>query len=505
MLRITRRRTLGLLGGLAAATAGAAVGFPYITRARHPKEAILLIIADAMRADKVGKVVNGMEVTPRLNALAAESACFTQAHSSAPWTKTSVASILSGRYAPYHAVEHHCFTLPDVPTIPSYLKTRGYYTAAVQTNAWLEPELRKSQNDPASPCGFDKPFDLYRYKKHAGTPDKKNMGMAYARADTVNASFRRLVEKRFRRLGIAAPLFAYLHYMDTHQPWLATSPTLFTGRFHAPAVARATPAEVLRNDWQVMNKVLFDHQTPNAEETAVIEAVNDEAAAYLDAKVGKILDFLKNRGIYDQTSIIFTSDHGTELYEHGVLGHGRNLYNPALRVPLIIKRPGLQPLAIDKRVPNTAIFATIADWFNDPQNDNSPLVPLQQYIANPALPHFPIYANFKGSGKIILPDSTAAIEDHATGKTLFFNIENDPAELHPLPADQEASKQLARLDAFSRNSAKSDNVSPALTTHPWQFAKDIDELRKKGVIEVTNVEALSDDRKQQLKALGYLN
>ncbi len=322
MTTVTRRNLLraGIVagvGGTIGTTAAAMrnMGFPYISK--HSREHIILIIADAMRGDKIGKVVNGMEVTPNLNRLAQEEVCFSHAYSECSWTKPSMASILTGQYPQYHGVEGGALTIPEIPTIASFLKGKGYATFAIQTNPWLarnKPKSEKPEDKSARHTwGFGAYFDLYLYRYTGGLSKRKDtMNSAYAYADNVRRHFVNIAPQ----LEADAPLFTYLHFMDTHEPWLLECPTEFTGRFHEDGLLEThDAAEIYRNDLEVVKKLVFDHAEPTEEDKLTIAAVNDEAAANLDNEIGKLLSWLKATGQYDNETLILTADHGDELYD----------------------------------------------------------------------------------------------------------------------------------------------------------------------------------------------
>ena len=485
------------MGGAAAAGAfAAAAGFPMLFRRR--KENILLIVLDAERGDKIGKAVNGAEVTPFQNRLAAEGVYCTQAFSATPWTKSSVASILAGQYPPYHGIEDFCYTLPNIPTLTSFLKGQGYFTFAVQTNPWLEGEINAGDVKKAKVgYGFNEPFDVYRYEGTSGT---------YASADKVKESFWRILKIQMPLLGAAQPFFAYLHFMDTHEPWLGEAPTEFTGRFHSPELTRKLGAAgVFEKDKEVIAKLRADKSSASDEDKAILQAVNDEAAAYLDSRLEEMLARLEKDGAYENTTVILTADHGDELLEHGCIGHCQNLYNTALAVPLILRRRGLPAAKVEKRVSNAMIFATVREWFGQGDPPNATLFSLMPYARDSRLDHCPVYANFNGDGKVILPDGREALRLRG-GVTQFFELNGDPGEKRPLASDGAALAKLDGMESTMRRFAAEDKVARdgyPPSTHPWQDVRDA-HGESRAPIKVTNTQGMSEERRRQLEALGYI-
>lgn len=142
---LSRRRLLQ-----AAGVAAAAAGLPLVGCSRQPSAPpnIILVVSDAMRADRFGLLRDGKSITPNLDQLAAEGALYTECYSPSSWTKTSMASILTGAYPPYHGVLPRHTTIPkNCDTVADMLKRNGYGTWAVQTNPWLAPVARARGSD----------------------------------------------------------------------------------------------------------------------------------------------------------------------------------------------------------------------------------------------------------------------------------------------------------------------------------------------------------------------
>jgi len=93
----------------------------------------------------------------------------------------------------------------------------------------------------------------------------------------------------------------------------------------------------------------------------------DSTIRYVDSEVGKLFETLKKMGVYDSSFIIFTSDHGEALYEHGTWGHGQNVYEETSRVPLIMKFPAKMKLKgrIERITQLADIFPTFAALFGE--------------------------------------------------------------------------------------------------------------------------------------------
>ena len=144
-----------------------------------------------------------------------------------------------------------------------------------------------------------------------------------------------------RRPEPRRPFFAFLNYMDAHSPYL-----LPPGTSNPLGSAPRTNAELrfLAEGWPEANK----RRIPLAAQIVAIDAY-DNCLAYLDERLGELIDDLERRGVLDQTLVIVTADHGEGLGEHGLFDHGETLYRTEIRVPLLFVLPaerGRSPVTV---------------------------------------------------------------------------------------------------------------------------------------------------------------
>jgi arylsulfatase A-like enzyme/Flp pilus assembly protein TadD len=258
------------------------------------RPSLLLVTLDTTRADRLGCYGYRQAETPRLDRLAAEGWLAVHAVAVAPLTLPSHASILTGLYPPRHGVRDNAdFRLPDgVTTLAEHLKRQGYSTAAVVGSLVLTASLGLNQgfdayNEPGMPRGAAPDGRLALYRPIVERPASEVTDAAIAALD---------------RIGGGA-FFLWVHYYDPHHPY--SPPPPYAARF--------------------------------------AERPYDGEIASTDAQLGRLLDDLSRRGVLDRTLVVATADHGESLGEHGEKTHGLLLYDADIRVPLLLRLPGVIP------------------------------------------------------------------------------------------------------------------------------------------------------------------
>lgn len=288
-----------------------------------PAPTILLIVLDTLRADHLSLYGYGRPTSPVLAELAEEARVYTRARSTAPWTLPSHASLFTGLYPHQHGAhtrrgadgsKDYATPLDDeVTTLAELLSGRGYRTAAVVANeGFLHPRFR-----------LDQGFDVY---------------------DAGRGTVREINERALAWLdaqGAPLPVFLFLNYMDTHRPYNCSMREGFP--YHGGD--RTSGARMKR-----ARKILIDG-APELPADLVQELVDqyDTAIANLDEGLGELFDALRARGRWDNTLVVVTSDHGEFFGEHALVEHSKDVYEPVLSVPLIVRPPGGVPAERDER------------------------------------------------------------------------------------------------------------------------------------------------------------
>jgi arylsulfatase A-like enzyme len=324
-------------GRVASAQSGA---FP---ASKHPN--LLLIVMDTVRADHLSLNGYARDTTPRLKELAADAMVYRNAISASDITLTSHASIFTGMYPSWH----NAYSLPPAavygrelsaktPTLAELLRREGYETVGVAANLYLRADF-----------GLDRGFDTFRIPRPVpmlADDDRTMLRYPLRRAlawVTETAQFDRLFafgEEVNRELFAAldnrkrqpAPLFAFVNYMDAHYPYAPPAPydRMFPGK--RPRITQ----EHLGEDIDAIAR----GQEPQPWYRDHCESQYDGGIAYIDAQIGRIVDWLKLHNAYEQTMIVVTSDHGEAFGEKHRTGHANSPYQNLLHTALLVKYPG---------------------------------------------------------------------------------------------------------------------------------------------------------------------
>lgn len=266
---------------------------------------VLLITVDTLRADATGFGGNGRVATPALDRLAGAARVFPNAHAHNVVTLPSHANILTGRLPYEHGVRDNSgFVLPGgVPTAAEYLKDAGFATAAAVGAFPLDARF-----------GLARGFDLYDDRYPEGS-EVQGFGLVERRGDEVVAAG---LEWWRRHRGERR--FLWVHLFDPHAPYEPPEP--FASRYaDVPYLG-----EVAATDHFL---------APLLEEVLAADAA--------------------------PALVVFTSDHGESLGEHGELTHGLFAYEATLRVPLVVRAPGLAPGTVEAPARHVDVLPTLLD------------------------------------------------------------------------------------------------------------------------------------------------
>ncbi|HJO23653.1 MAG: sulfatase [Myxococcota bacterium] len=489
--RHRKRTVLLLLAGLAACT-------PEPEPLPNPQR-IVLVSLDTVRADALANP--SPEELPNLTALAAEGAHFSQAWAAASYTLPSHAAMLTGHDAAEHPLDaEHPSLDTDTPTLAERLRTAGFATAGFHEGGYLREGY-----------GFGRGFELYQLLPRRGMIQKT--------FDLVLDWIETHADERF---------FLFVHTYAAHDPYggwdtlRREHPEL--GLPAAPAV-RALADEYPDDDpaqLPPVHRQLFQLYNPLADRDRhrvdvvarrPVEAVAESPyfalgvaamrAGYaarvrsIDTAIGRLRERLEALGLWEDTLLVVTSDHGEAFYEHGQPWHGYSPYEEVLRVPWIISWPRLfadrGPVEIEAPVWHLDLVPTLLALVGlepdvslrghnlsgalaqteelESERDLFPLVlevdfldrePPRRVAIHPPLKFVPYHPRF-----------------HADGDQLF-DLETDPGETRNLLAAQPEEARKLRIAADAYEAGLRRPSAPA-TTGP--DAETFEDLRRLGYVE----------------------
>lgn len=311
---------------------------------------VLFIMVDTLRADHLRA-----GLTPNIDAMAADGVVFEQAFAQASWTRSSGASLWTSRLPSSHNADTKASRLSEDAVLWSEtLQDAGVTTGALVNNINLTESF-----------GFNQGFDTFLYE----SPDYSFGGTESVFALTFYKVVHKVAEKLFGGTKEVSSYYQpapvvladaqafieanadgrwalYVHLMEPHDPYfehpILTDPE--GAEFNGTGFARAEVEE------------------PDPSDADYLRAVYADEVRWLDREVAPFLEWLKAEGLYDDTVIVLTADHGEEFYEHGGWWHGTTLYDEQLHVPLVVKPAGnaLAGTVVPWQVRNIDVAPTLA-------------------------------------------------------------------------------------------------------------------------------------------------
>ncbi len=297
---------------------------------------IILIVIDTQRADHLTCYGYNRDTSPTLAEIAKNGVLFENAISPSSWTWPATASILTGLYPYTHGIinDESSYLVNSIKTLPELLQENHFTTIGITGN----PLVSKDKN-------FDQGFETF-------------WEMPWTRAEHFNHRFLKWLEGNKN-----LQFFAYLHYMDPHDPYGA--PGDFYDMFDPDYEGtydfgkRKGVSSAVNPLWEAIN-YKGEHLDYTERDIEHLAALYDGEIRYWDSQFAHLLDELRRQNVLHKTIIVITSDHGEEFLEHGKLKHGVHLYDETIKVPLIIWAPNMiSPQKIKDQVETIDIYATL--------------------------------------------------------------------------------------------------------------------------------------------------
>jgi arylsulfatase A-like enzyme len=333
-------------------------------RPRQPASAgapnVILVVVDTLRADHVGAYGGGPDITPHLDAWAAGGTLFEEAFAQAPWTLPSMATIFTGLYPRGHGVVGRseqwgapagatdggswAYLSDGLPTLAASARSAGISTFGATSNLLISRENNLAR-------GFEHFVEL----------PVSPMPIQWARAPEVNGTFRDWLQT-----NRAWRFFAYLHYMEPHDPYVPTETNRGTAPADMPPDVRDGVIRHLARRVETGREAV-----PAAWQSYLRGLYADEVRAW-DRGFAGLLSLLDSAGVAEHTVIVFTADHGEEFLEHGQLGHRKQVFAESVHVPLVVAGPGIPAGRRPGLVELVDLYPTVANLLGLPTPETLP-------------------------------------------------------------------------------------------------------------------------------------
>ncbi len=390
---------------------------------------LLVITLDTTRADVVGLYGGRGDITPNIDGLGRGGVVFRDCVTPVPLTLPSHCSIFTGRYPIAHLVRNNgTYVLPErETTLAEMFKGKGYATSAVIASFTV-----------ASKFGLKQGFDDYDEDLESGSTFQTfNTEIP---ADRVYEKFVKWLDGRPDRA-----FFSWLHFYDPHSPYAGHGPS-------GPGTS---------------NRDLYLGEV-----------------GYVDRYVGRVVEALKARGLYENTVIVIMGDHGEGFGEHGEYGHGIFCYGETLLVPLIMHNPKLFPAGrvVEDRVCLIDVMPTILDVFGLKAPEGLQGGSLMKLVRG---------GGRRSSGPLYF-------------ESLFGKEENNWA---PITGFMEGRyKYISLLYDLEKDAREAANLAGGMTDETREMDRKLrDIVAAGGSTKAAERRALSDADLQKLTALGYVS
>jgi arylsulfatase A-like enzyme len=473
---------------------------------------VLFISVDTLRSDRLGAYGYAKANTPAIDQFASEGALFENVYCDVPWTTASMTSVMTGLFSTEHGLQAPWLKLPDSQvTAAEIFRDHGYQTAAVIGIFSLDAAYGLNQGFDTYDDDFslpaivhpDQPADKHidlevteDLQAYALLAEAKVYNDAYKRdADVTDSALSWLEENK------SEPFFLWAHYFGPHERLM-------------------------------FGKDLADNRIR-------IIADYDRELTDADTAIGRLLEGLDDLGLRENTLVILSSDHGQTLGERGAIGHGRDLLEPEVRIPLIVRYPSQVEagLRIPDVVRSVDLLPTFLDYAGIAEDDlpqrfagrsvralidgeetAERLAYMDLHVVMPTLmdddegEHFFGAVHFqalrKGKWKLVKGDLLAPCTKGG-GEVEWTMLGLDPKGREgaiQLPDDECAENGFTSLFDVSQSGPRLARESSDVTSKHPEIVEALSEILEdlaanKGQADHFD---LSPDQERRLKSLGYL-
>ncbi len=458
---------------------------------------IVLVMSDQHRADMMGCAGDASLRTPSFDALAAEGVRFSRVSCQGPLCMPARASFMTERYVRDHGVYTNWGEIaPDSPTYVRALREAGYHTALLgKAHLYLDERLNVAHIDEMAvrleALGFAEVFEtgdkfvgkiptrytdflagrglLDAYRTHIAdrsyqgeNEDGQNATKCVPMWDStpmplpldayVDTWHGEQAVRWIERYDRQEPFFLFLGFPGPHDPWDAPAEAVrrYDGvDISMPRSTRRPDVEGTGRYGALLNSFLWVSDSETMSDDAIRGMRRSYAAdiSVIDHAVGRLVDALGRKGMLDDTWIVYTSDHGEMAGSHGLMSKCV-LYEPAVRVPLIVRPPGgCPPRVVDSLVEQLDVPATVRAVAGAPEiahSEGRSLLPAVRGEAV-AAPRLVTVSENWGFAAFETERHKLVVDEDALSPCQLFDLADDPAEDRNLLADPLAAPVVAEI------------------------------------------------------------
>ncbi len=480
---------------------------------------VLVIVWDTTRADRLTPYGYKLDTTPKLAEFAKDAVLYERAVSPAMWTLPSHSSMFTGLPASAHgAASGHKWLDDRFLTFAEWFRDKGYDTYLFSANPYLQDHTNVGQ-------GFEHreyPWD----PKWKGKAKQATMSKVIERdaSNSLAPQWKATTYPTGRthdKVKDAGPvaseaLFTWIDQRpDGDRPWLALLNYMET---HVPRIPSMASREALFDAERIEKQLTLDQAFPfllayttqlhefTADEVETVSTTYDATLRDLDAATALLWEELERRGILDDTIVVLTADHGEHLGEHHRLGHKFSVYNPLVRVPLMIRYPArLKPARVSQIVSNLALFPTLTDLAGLPTPEGMMAKSLRDLDAQPEQ----AFSEMIAATPMALQRMSKVHKDFVWGpwERTYTSVEAPTAkciqasdgerELYEMPGDL-----LETADLAPQREAEAAELCGRIDV--WRESFETYDASKASKSDDPSSVKLSAEERARLEALGYV-
>ncbi|MHB9031679.1 MAG: sulfatase family protein [Anaerolineae bacterium] len=479
---------------------------------------IVFICADQLAAAWLGCYGSGIASTPTLDRLAASGVRFERCYATSPICAPNRATMLTGRSPVIHGIVTNNLALAaDSPTYARVLQANGYRTGGF--GKFHQTPMHCPLPADASFLGFDEsvlsedpkwgPWITWvanTYPQHLPTalamacgwpnhprPAEAPLAARYRQeilapiitaspwghmypsplpAEVHDTTFITNLGLDFMRRHLdehpGQPFLCHISYVDPHDPYDPPEP--YAHMFRPEDMPDALPAEWLADGNTLLSGsqvefARFDRIYDKPDVIRQLRAYYHGSLRFMDDQVARILALLEERGIAGNTIVLFTSDHGEMLGDHGLMTKGVKPYDAGIRCPLLVAGGGIKPLVSDRLTCTLDLFPTFLDWAGVGSAVRPPLEGKSFAAACQGMPEDDIWQEVSvayGPMETVVSDDGWRLTRFLGGAPgQLFNLRSDPAEQRNLYTDPAwAAKRLELLERLINVMARPRQIAP---------------------------------------------